>query len=232
MIGRLAAILFAVLVFGRPPAPAQTSGRVTGDAVLARVAALLDGVHDYTVTLHIVSDIDRLNVPPMEVTMYFKQPNKVHFAAEGFAMLPREGLRLNPRELVKLYAVERLEADTLEGSPKHRLVLIPRSESPAARSLQLVVDPHRFTPDRVISSTADGRTVVAAFEYLSVGGTLMPARLTVTFASEAPPPPEPSLQDPATLSIRPVPRTGTVTVHYFNYRMNTGLSDDVFSGRD
>ena len=86
-------------------------GEPSGEAILRNVQSRIAEVRDYTVHLDVVADIERLNVPEMHVTMYFKQPDKVHLDAEGFAMLPREGLALNVDKLLSRYFVEHVERD-------------------------------------------------------------------------------------------------------------------------
>ena len=78
-----------IILGGRPADP-------SGEQILKNVESARAAVKDYTVMLDIVADVERLKVPPMKAKMYFKYPDKVHFDSKGFALLPREGLALNP----------------------------------------------------------------------------------------------------------------------------------------
>ncbi len=203
-----------------------------GSEILARVEALYNDVNDYTVTLDIVADLERLNIPPMHVTMYFKKPNKLHFDAEGFAILPREGLGISAGQLSARYTVERVDEDTLNGAREFRLTLTPKDERAQIRKLLLYVNPVRWTPDKGVTSLPDGRTMSAAVQHEQVDGRWMPSLMTVTFTSpvrdttEVPPWEQVA---PAAPIRRASPRNGTITVRYSDYRINTGLSDDIFS---
>ena len=202
----------------------------SGETILRNVQSHMAEVRDYTVHLDVVADIERLNVPEMHVTMYFKQPDKVHLDAQGFAMLPREGLALNMEKLMSRYTVERVDHDTAGGESLYRLTLAARSERTAMRSMQLEVHPVRWTIERFSTGGAGDRTVSVSFRYAQVEGHWLPEQMTARF-SMAPAdtaggePPE----GPAPFPPRQIPRNGTVTVHYSSYQINTGLSDEIFS---
>ncbi|MEK9138626.1 MAG: hypothetical protein AAB393_16000, partial [Bacteroidota bacterium] len=64
----------------------------SGEEILKKVDVSFSGVQDYSVVLDITADMERMTIPPMQVHMYYKQPDKFHFESENFAILPREGL--------------------------------------------------------------------------------------------------------------------------------------------
>jgi hypothetical protein len=205
------AILPVLLVLGGSDAPGQsgTRGLPDGETVLKNIEARWLPVKDYAVTLAVTADIEKLDVPPMVVRMYFKQPDKTHFESEGFAVLPREK-----------YAVEAVSRDSASASL--RLKLISRGETGPARRLTLLVDPKDLTVDGLESGTADGRRMKAVFTYAPTGGFLLPSSLVVEFASDAP------AEAPETPQSPGRPRKGKVTVIFTDYRVNSGLSDDLF----
>jgi hypothetical protein len=199
-----------------------------GEAILRNVEARLAAVHDYTVTLDVVADIERLNVPPMHVTMYFKQPDKVHLDAEGFAMLPREGLQPNVGKLLARYTAAGVGKDTLDGVPVRKIMLQAKSDRTFPRSLSVYVNPDRWTTERIVTSGSADRLATISFTYVQVEGVWLPGGMTAAFALA--PPDSTGLDLPAgPLRPQQKPRNGTVTVRYSNYRLNTGLSDDIFA---
>jgi outer membrane lipoprotein-sorting protein len=199
-----------------------------GETILRNVEARLAAVHDYTVTLDVVADIERLNVPPMHVTMYFKQPDKVHLDAEGFALLPREGLQPNVGKLLARYTVARVERDSLDGQSVRKVTLEAKSERSFPRSLALYVNTQRWTTERIVTSGAADRLATISFSYVQVEGVWLPGGMTAAFALA---PADSTGTDFPAGPLRPPqkPRNGTVTVRYSNYRLNTGLSDDIFT---
>lgn len=203
-------------------------GDPSGETILRNVEARLATVHDYTVTLDVVADIERLNVPPMHATMYFKQPDRVHLDAEGFALLPREGLQPNLGKLLARYAVAGAGKDTLDGIPVRKVTLEAKSDRVFPRTLTVYVNPQRWTTERIVTSGAADRLATISFRYVQVEGVWLPGGMTAAFAPG--PPDSTGIDLPAgPLRGERKPRNGTVTVSYSNYRLNTGLGDEIFA---
>jgi hypothetical protein len=207
---------------------------LSGEKILENIERTMEGVKDYTATLDIVADIEGVSVPPMKVTMYFKQPDKVHFESEGFALIPREGLAMGPATLRANFRVDHVGWDTVHGARAYRLTLLPRSERTRARWVQVLVDPEHWTAERIVTKMVDGRSIAATFHYAQVEECWLPSHLDVTFASaeqdsnELPPWEE----QPQTTSRRRAPLKGTLRIRYSDYKVNTGLSDQLFDPRD
>ena len=206
------AALCALLIFGGSDVAGQSAARglPDGETVLKNIEARWLPIKDYAVTLAVTADIEKLDVPPMVVRMYFKQPDKTHFDSEGFAVLPRDALRFNPRALREKYAVEAVSRDT--AGAKLRLKLISRGETAPVRRLTLLVDPKDLTVDGLESGTADGRRMKAVFTHAQTGGFLLPSSLVVEFTSDDP------ADAPETPQGSGRPRKGKVTVIFTEYR--------------
>ena len=71
------------------------------DEILKNVITNFNKVNDYVVDVNIKVDVDFLKVPETKAKIYFKQPDKVHLEAEGFAMLPKNGMEFSPSSLLK-----------------------------------------------------------------------------------------------------------------------------------
>jgi hypothetical protein len=137
-------------------------------------------------------------------------------------VLPRDALRFNPRGIRDRFTVEAVARDSADG--KFRVRLISRGETTPVRRLTLIVDPQTFTIDGLETGTTDGRKMKATFTHAPVDGVLMPSSLLVEFTSDAPADqstPEP-MQGP------PRPRRGKVTITFKDYKLNSGLPDDLF----
>ncbi len=200
-----------------------------GTAVLERVASTFAGVKDYVVTLDITTNIERMSVPPMSATMYFKTPDKVHFEAKGFAILPREGLSLNPALLPERFLVDAVSADTLAGKRVLRLTMRPRSEQARTRRVILYVDQERWTPEKFTTAGADGRTMSASFTHVRVEEFWLPSNLFVEFSAATDTAAVPQWEQSVPgASGRTSFRGGSIEVKYSGYRVNTGLEDAIF----
>lgn len=223
-----ATIAVALLAGFRPGDP-------SGVDILRRIETQVGGVQDYTVTLDVVADIERLKVPPMHAVLYFKRPDKVHIASKNFAMLPRESMGMQFSKLNERYVVDSVLSDRKDKPVVYRLVLHPKDERSAIRKVRMQVHGERWTPERIEIPQADGRAMIAAFTYTNVSGYWLPSELVVHFETgtvdsmaQAPANPFGGAEQSGRGQMRGGGRAGTVTVRYSGYQVNTGLRDDVF----
>jgi len=219
----LGVVVMALAVLGEDPG---------GRAVLDSVAGVLGSVEDYTVQLEITAEMERISVAPMEATLYYKRPDRMHVEADGVAMIPREVLPVSLAALPENFSVERMERDSLEGRETIRLWLQARHANTRTRSLTLSVDPSRWVPLELTASSVTGRTVTAAFTFTAVDGFWLPEEVVIRLDAVAEDTSEvPSWEQRAPSGRRGgVPRRGTVRILYQDYRVNTGLPDAIFSG--
>jgi hypothetical protein len=223
-------LIFSVAALGAATAGYQKGGRPpTGEEILRLLQGTLDGIRDYTVALDVAVDLERLKVPRMRATMYFKQPDKIHFASEGFALLPKEGIAFSPADLIAKYNVEEAVKDTLDGQEDVRLTLVPKDDRVRLRRLFLDVRPGRWTAEKITAPLPDGRTMTARFEQQFIQEHWLPSRLTVGFTTAGRDSTDEGIADQiAPGRVRTPPRSGTIIITYSDYRINTGLSDDLF----
>jgi outer membrane lipoprotein-sorting protein len=197
-----------------------------GERILKRVDESLRSIEDFIVDLDVTADIERMKMPPMRVRMYFKQPDKVHYESEGFALLPREGLTFSVSRLLSRFIVEGVRDDTVSPGTLRLLQLRPRDERERTMRLEVSIDTARWRPARISSSLFDGRTMTVTFEYEKHDGVLVPSLLAVRFTA----PSDtlgPNLDEPGGWS-PPVSRNGTITIRYSHYTINSGFPDDIF----
>ena len=221
--------VFLVLLLISPVARTQVTGSPSGDQILQKIEDGFIGLNDYTVDLDVTVDLERLKVPPMHVTMYFKKPDKVHFSSDGFALLPREGVALSTQRLRSRYSIEAVRKDTLNGESVQVLTLKSKADKSKLHEILLYVSPEHWTPTRFVSPLSDGRTMTASFEYRSIDRHWLPSLLLVEFASG----PSDTIDYTVVQQMSPARRSqparnGTITIRYSNYRLNEGLSDEIF----
>lgn len=231
MITGLASVLFTTGVTTH----AGPTSAIPPDEVLSRLGAVTENIRDYTVTLDVTVDLDRLKVPAMKITMYFRQPDKVRFDSQDrFAMLPREGMTLNPRRLRENFHVGSGVPDTLGGKSVYRVVLKPKKDKTGLQELYLYIDSTRWTPERLVSPLFDGRTMSLSYAYAKVNGFWLPSENVVTFSSTVTDTTEQDAPAQSNLPVRAprMPRNGTVTIRYSDYKVNTGLGDEVFEKKE
>jgi outer membrane lipoprotein-sorting protein len=207
-------------------------------AILENVEKGFEGISDFVTTIEAEVDMERVRVPKMKATMYFKKPDKVHFSSSNFAMLPREGVMLNPAHLRQRYNPELLGVDTIDGKSLYKLQLTPKEPRSRPSQLQVWVDPNTWTIARMESTPYQGRIIHVAFTYsLEANKFWLPSTMQASFELAARdtmsrelnldiPNPDEQMQRP-----RPM-RSGNITVKYLDYKVNVGLSDDVFEKQE
>ncbi len=204
-------------------------GQLTGEEILKKVESQVAEVQDYTVSLDVTVDLERLNVPPMHVTMYYKKPDKVRFVSDGFALLPKEGIGIGAGGLVSKYSVENVGEKVEEGVKGYTLTLRPKDDRTKIRQVYLRVDAEHWTVRRAVSPLFDGRTMRAVFSYEEHDGYWLPSSLTVTFNPGENDTLDASFLDNTRRWRQPqLPRSGTINIRYSDYDINTGLGDEVF----
>jgi outer membrane lipoprotein-sorting protein len=211
---------------------------VSAATIMLNTEKGFEGIRDFVATIEAEIDMERVRVPKMSATMYFKKPDKVHFSSTNFAMLPREGIALNPSLLRERYEPKVVGDEMLDGRSVHKLEL--RAKEAKIRPARLIVwiDPTTWTISRLESVPYQGRVLRLVFTYASqAGGFLLPQTMKASFEVAARDSVEKQLnldvQAPPQFDETPRPsRSGNITVRYLEYKVNVGLSDDIFEKKD
>jgi outer membrane lipoprotein-sorting protein len=205
---------------------------ITGTAVLENAERVFAPVHDFIVSIEAAVKMERLNVPKMQGTMYFKKPDKLHFTSNGFMMVPREGLAFNPGDLRKKYDVGKMNPDTLDGVLFHRLELRTKDLHSSEHDMIVWVNAADWTIGKMEMMPYDGRHVTIRFTYMLLQGAYnLPARVEILFMS-------PGVNTAADSALgsqqqmagmaRMAPLSGSAIMTYTNYRINQGIDDSLF----
>jgi outer membrane lipoprotein-sorting protein len=209
----------------------------SGSKILQNVERTTEDIQDFTVTIEANVNMERVRVPKMAATLYFKKPDKIHFTSQNFVMVPREGIVVNPSLLRERYNPVVLGEDTIEGKKLHKLQLTAKDPKARSRQMLLWIEPSNWTIARMETIPYQGRFLRLAFTYgLEQGKYWLPQTLHATFENvlrdstkrtELDMPESPQWNEMQ----RPL-RSGSITVTYSNYKVNVGLSDEIFERRD
>ncbi len=210
-----------------------------GSVILQNVARGHEGIQDFVAKIEAKVDMERLRVPKMNATLYFKKPDKVHFDSPGFAMLPREGVVLNAGTLRARYDAAVIGEESVEGKKLLKLQLTGKEQNIRPRQLLVWIDQTLWTIAKMESVPYQGRILRLEFTYATQsGGYVLPQTLKASFEATA----RDSTQRPLDLDMpaasqldelrQRVPRSGSITVKYLEYRINVGLSDDIFEKKE
>jgi outer membrane lipoprotein-sorting protein len=216
----------------------QKKASLSADEVLKNVERTFDGIENFVVTVEGEINMERIRVPRTTTTMYFKKPDKVHFDSESFAMIPRDGITLNPATLRQRYKAVASFDDTLGGKKVAKLQLLAKDLKARLRDLLIWVDTTNWTIAKAEASPYEGRTITFEFSYsLEAQRFWMPSRMKVSFGFflpeiAAPKAGTPDMTKPIVEEMQRAPRIGWITLSYVNYRINTNLSDEIFLPRE
>jgi hypothetical protein len=221
----LLGLLWVPFLFSPVLLPAQDEGARTLDAVQRKYS----GLKDYTVDVNVHFDVEGFKAPDMQATLYCKPPDRMKIESKRIFFLPREGGTFNPFMFNKEdFEVKFLERLTYEGKNAVKLKLTPRKRKPnAPQDFVLTVETDRSLVREMNTSSFDGREVKALIEYGHFSDYDLPARielhLDVQFDESR------ELKDFGQPS-QPAKRvTGRVDITYSNYKVNVGLSDQIFN---
>ena len=215
------AILFFLLI-SFSSAPAQ---QITARKILENVKEQYDRIRDYTVTLDIKPDIERFTTKEMTLTLYYKQPNKVHIESKGFVMIPRQLFESNPAELLLKFDPTLLETKKEAGRILYilRLLSKPEQNRPAMENY-VTIDGTRWVILEMRAVPAFGRSIDITFDYALVGNEyLLPSVMHASFNFGTNDDPTAKMK-----GFKGMPTKGTVEIRYSNYVVNSGLSDTLF----
>lgn len=209
------------------------------DEIINKVVTNFNNVKDYQVEVNIKVDVEFLKVPETKAKIYFKQPDKVHLEAEGFAMLPKNGMEFSPSSLLKKEYTAIYEQDVdLNGIKTSVVKIIPIGDQGDVILSTLWVDQKKQVINKVESTTKTNGTFVIDFSYDDKIGYPLPAKIVFSFNLD-------KMNIPSTITGETNneksdkkhkgsdSRTkGRVIVNYSNYQVNKGIPDSVFEEKN
>jgi outer membrane lipoprotein-sorting protein len=197
--------------------------------VIEKLGHAYDSLNDYVVTVRANVDVERLRVPKMEAKVYFKQPDKIHFESSGFAMLPREGV-FNPFQFTKNKTGKIIGSDTVAGAYVLKVLLEPAENKKGGPGVTIFVDTTRWIVLQAETQPYTGRNVRATFSYEKTESWWLPRHVEVLLDTQTPEENEqaaPMAGGPDRGGMK-MPRKGKVTIDYTEYKVNQGISDEIF----
>lgn len=186
---------------------------------------------DYMVDVKVHFDIETLKAPDMQAKLYFKAPDKMKVESPKIFFFPKEGGYFNPSLFKKKeFEVKLLERLILDGKNVVRLKLTPTDTGISNKVFVLTIDTDRNLIKEIKISPSEGREIKAAIEYGMFNGFELPIRIDLQLDI---PEGEPSgMREFTQFGQRAKRITGKVQITYSNYKVNSGLSDEMFKEKD
>ncbi len=220
-----------------PPLAAQAWN---AHQVLDSLRARFNRVEDYQVDLKMSLDLPGLRMPRKKMTLTFKQPDKTRLGARGFAMVPRRGLVLAPDTLFENLHDLTMVGDTLmNGHPCLILRGLEKGPDDLILRADVIVDRELWLVRGVTTFMEDNEVFRLRTEYVEAApGIHMPGETHLRFQlnerfirgrhswdSFDPDAPKPVLDERQDM-------VGEASISFTNYRVNQGIPDEFFHGKD
>jgi outer membrane lipoprotein-sorting protein len=204
------------------------------DTILANVVEGFVNVRDFIATIEAEVKMEKVQVPNMHATMYFKKPDKTHFESSGFLFVPRDGITLNPDVLSDRYDASLMETEMLEGRMHYKLQLAAKEKKTKLRQMYVWIESVHWTIEKIETIPYEGRTLSMVFTYGLVDDKYwLPSKIIFTLGSTAEK--EKSSddlgsqqQDQFSQMQRTMPRSGSISIVYTDYKVNSGIDNSIF----
>ena len=181
--------------------------------------------------------MDFLKVPVSEAKIYFKQPDKIHFESENFALLPKEGVNFSPMAILKgNYSAIYEREDTVNGIKTSVIKVIPLNEKRNIILTTLWIDQSRDYIMKVESTTKINGTFSLELNYAKpVDDYPLPSSMIFSFNIDRTNIPRGmygNMDDEDKVNKENKQNrkrtTGKVFIEYSNYKVNQGIPDSIF----
>jgi outer membrane lipoprotein-sorting protein len=210
--------------------------------LLDAVRQKFNKVNDYKADALVRLDMSFIKVPEMNAKIFFKKPDKMKVDAEGFAMIPRQGLKFSPADLLKEdFTALYVRSETIDNRKIDVVKAIPNSDSSEVILSTFWLDAAESVIRKVESTSKKGGTTQIELSYdnyefglpsqiklsFNLGNIQMPGNVpNQSNENEAADP------DKKHKRRRGLPEgsslKGSVIMTYKNYQINKGIPDSFF----
>ncbi len=202
--------------------------QATGMEYLERATRKFDAIKDYSADVKVHMELTAVQAPDMEAKVYYKAPDKVKIDSKGLFFMPKDVGVINPRKFSPDdFVVDILDTSSFDGKPAVRLSLIPKKDLTGEKGIILTIDRSDWLIVKIETAPYPGREASAKITYGKVDGFQVPVRVDVSLnvsggdhAGEG--------GEFGHERRRAAQLNGKVVIYYSDYRINSGLSDDIF----
>lgn len=206
---------------------AQTSEK------LNKVVTKLNSVKDYTVNADISADIPMIKILPSKATIYFKQKDKFKVEAKGIVILPKQGFTEINQFLGDKNKYMAIEGDTsrVNGVLSRLITVIPKSENDEIILAKIWINEKLSVITKTQVTTRSNGTVTTSYTYGDMSNYALPSQLVFEIdvkKFKLPKSMAADIHQTDAKKKKDARNKGTITVKLSGYKVNTGLSDEVF----
>ena len=205
--------------------------------LLQKVKEKIDRVKDYQAAGVMKTNVPFMKVPVADVTVYFKNPDKIKIKNDkGISLVPKGALSMGLNQLMANKNFTAIEAgyDKVNGIPVKIIKLLPLDESAQIALSTLYIDEARALILRARTTTRENGTYELAMNYGKWAAYALPEKALFTFNISEYKLPKGLTFDyddgshKTTDNSQVNSNKGTLEITYKDYKINRGLQDNVF----
>ncbi|MBE7173553.1 MAG: hypothetical protein INR73_23475 [Williamsia sp.] len=205
--------------------------------LLQKVREKIEKVKDYQAAGVMKTNVPFMKVPVADVTVYFKNPDKIKIKNDkGISLVPKGALSMSLNQLMINKDFTAIEAgkDNVNGIPVKIIKLLPVDENAQIALSTLYIDEARALILKARTTTRENGTYELVMNYGKWAAYALPEKAVFTFNISEYKLPKGITFDYDDGSKKKTDNTqvnsnkGTLEITYKDYKINQGLQDSVF----
>ncbi len=210
------------------------------DAILSRVVSKINTVKDYSVDANIKADIPLIKILPVKASIYFKQKDKFKVVSKGIAILPKQGFTDVNSFLMKKSSYMAVDGGvkTIDNVKTSLITVIPTGENSEFVLAKLWIDSKNDLILKSQITTRSSGTVTVDYSYGAEAEYGLPNQLIFDIDVKKFKLPKSVAADlnktekDKQKAKKDKDQKGTITIKLSNYKINKGISDEFFKGKN
>jgi hypothetical protein len=215
---------FSCRLFGQQP---------DAHGLLGKAIAEYSKIRDFSAHAEIIVNVDFINIPDKYATVFYKYPDRYRFKSKGFIMIPKKGLNFSLNDILNQPAVLVYSGKSIiDGISCDEIKIIPDDPQSEVVLANVYIEPSFFYVKKLEANTRKSGSYSVMF-YYNQHEFALPDSIKINFDVE-------KLHFPlkfmANIDVddqdNQTKNEGSVTIKYTDYKINIGVSDDVFTEED
>ncbi|MBL7925982.1 MAG: hypothetical protein JNK61_03655 [Bacteroidia bacterium] len=189
-------------------------------------------VNSYIAQVQIKTDVSFIKMLPVQATIYFKQPDKLHLESKGIAMLPKQSPQFFLHNINQNdYLCIEIDKQIIDGYNCKGIKVIPLNEGSDLVLATLFIDPLNLVLRKAQITSRSNGTILMLFKYDKYLKQQLPDAVTFELdvaKFKIPKVVAADLENTKTNTDNIKNKRGTVTINYKSYQLNVPISDTFF----
>ncbi len=139
---------------------------INPDSLLLKLRQKLELIKDYKADIEIHLDVDFIKMPDKKAKMYYKQPDKLRFISDEFIMLPKRGMGISTRNILKdKYFAVVAGQEIIDGKTHAIVKIIPEGNKSDIVLSTLWIDTDKALVIKVENTTRNSGSYLIQLKY-------------------------------------------------------------------